>query len=205
MTDDILVKSSTCGILAGGKGLRMGGVDKAGLMLGEHTFLDHLLQTVQCFDRILISVGRQETDIGRSIYGSSHRGYPVIPDIHQDTGPMGALEALLKACETETLLIIPCDTPLLGRETIFRMYRKLDETADAAVIRCRGKIYPTIAIYKKSILPEVEAAINSGNYRMKALLDRIDVQYMDTESADELQNINTPEELEALRQTIAGC
>ena len=174
------IRASSCGILAGGKGSRMGGVDKGSLMLGNYSFMEHILHTVLCFDRIMISTA--ETDL------------------HPGSGPMGGLEALLTAAETDTLLVIPCDTPLISRNSIFRLYRELDERSDAVVCRCRGKVYPTIGIYRKHILPDVTAAVQEKDLRMTSLLGRIRVRYADIDNEEELQNINTPEELELLRQ-----
>ncbi len=169
------IRVSSCGILAGGKGSRMGGIDKAGLMLGSYSFLEHILHTVRCFDRILISTA--ETDL------------------HPGSGPMGGLEALLTACQTDTLLLIPCDTPLIGKSSIFCLYQELDDNCDAVICRCEGRVYPTFGIYRKDILPEVCEAVKKKDLRMMSLLDRIHVRYADLDIGKELQNVNTQEDL----------
>ena len=174
------IRVSSCGILAGGKGSRMGHIDKAGLMLGDYSFLEHILHTVQCFDRILVNTA--ETDL------------------HPGSGPMGGLEALLTACQTDTLLVIPCDTPLIRRSSIFRLYQELDEQCEAVICRCGGRVYPTFGIYRKGILPKVCAAVKEKDLRMMSLLDRISVRYAELDIGKELQNVNTPEDLERLQR-----
>ncbi len=188
------IKDSTCAILAGGRASRMGGADKAMLKLGEKTFLQRLLDTAEGFKTVVIS-----TNSGYSL------PYAQIPDIHPGLGPMGALEAVLTACETETLMVLPCDTPLIKRETVIRMFStfaELPEDSGALVLRCRDRVYPTIAIYRKTALPAVRAAIESGNYRMMQLLDSIGAEYLDTGDCIQLTNVNTPQDLKDLEDII---
>lgn len=188
------LKNSTCAILAGGRASRMDGSDKAMLKLGEKTFLQRLLDTAEGFKTVVISTNSRYS-----------LPYAQIPDIHPGLGPMGALEALLTACETETLMVLPCDTPLIKRETVIRMFSALAELpkdSGALVLRCEGRVYPTIAIYRKTALPAVRAAIESGNYRMMKLLDSIGAEYMDTEDCIQLTNVNTPQDLKNLEDII---
>ncbi len=188
------IRQSSCAILAGGKGSRMGGADKALLKLGKYSFLEHLLHTVRCFDRVLISSNETKTT-----------SYPCIPDIHQGLGPMGALEAVLSVCETDSLMILPCDTPLIRPDSIFRMYcafAELPKESGALVLRSGGRVYPTIAIYRKTALPAVIAAIESGNYRMMRLLDSINAEYIDIEDENQFKNVNTAQDLQDLEALI---
>ena len=118
---------------------------------------------------------------------------------------MGALEAVLTACETDTLMVLPCDTPLIRQETIFRMFNafaELPEEKGALVLRCKDRGYPTIAIYRRTALTAVTRAIEGGNYRMMRLLDSIDAAFLDIEDEIQLTNVNTPQDLEALEALI---
>ncbi len=192
-----VIRRSSCGILAGGKGSRMGGLDKSALMLGRFSFLEHLLHTAQCFDRILISSNLRPVPAAGGFQSGLH-----VPDKYRDAGPMGGLEALLTACETETLLILPCDTPLIRRSSIFELYRKLNGACDAVIARSGGRRYPTVGVYKRSMLPAVRAALGSGSYRMTALLNGMHLNYVNFENEAELLNVNTAEDLERLRDRI---
>ncbi|MBR0130946.1 MAG: NTP transferase domain-containing protein [Firmicutes bacterium] len=188
------IRKSSCAILAGGKGSRMGGADKSALRLGKYSFLEHLLHTVRCFDRVLLS--SNDTKL---------TSYPCIPDIHHGLGPMGALEAVLSACGTDELMILPCDTPLIRPDSIFRMYdafAELSEESGALVLRSGERVYPTIAIYRKTALPAVIAAIESGNYRMMRLLDSINAEYIDIKDENQFKNVNTAQDLQDLEALI---
>ncbi|MCR5372697.1 MAG: NTP transferase domain-containing protein [Solobacterium sp.] len=182
------IRRSACIILAGGKASRMNGAAKGLLELGEYTFMDRILHTVQFFDRIRISANTHDYDA---------LGYPVIPDAVQDCGPKGALYTALMDADTEHVFTVPCDTPLLKRDTIVRMYRMLDDH-DAVILRTAGRIHPTIGIYRKRILPAVEKQIREKDYRMSSLLQEIQTAYCDTDDPVETMNINTPEDLERI-------
>ena len=187
------VRQSSCGILAGGKGSRMGGADKSSLILGGYTFMERILHTMDFFDRVLISSN-----------GPLSVPYPRIPDIHTDIGPLGAVHALLSACETEHLFTVPCDTPLLDRETVFEMYLSLTEEDDAVVLRCSGRDYPVIGIYRKRVLTAVESVIREGRYSMKRLLDSISVRYFDISDENRVLNVNSPEDYRHLKAAFEG-
>ncbi|MBQ6593013.1 MAG: NTP transferase domain-containing protein [Solobacterium sp.] len=182
------IRRSACIILAGGKASRMNGAAKGLLALGEYTFIERILHTVQLFDRIRISANTHDYDA---------LGYPVIPDAVQDCGPMGALYTALMDADTEHVFTVPCDTPLLKRDTIVRMYRMLDDQ-DAVILRTAGRIHPTIGIYRKRILPVVEKQVREKDYRMRSLLEKIRTAYCDTDNPWETMNINTPDDLKQI-------
>jgi molybdopterin-guanine dinucleotide biosynthesis protein A len=186
-----LIRDSSFGLLAGGKAERMGGIDKSSIVLGGYTFMERILHTAGIFDRILISSNRQ--------YAFP---FTVVRDIHADIGPMGALYSLLGAIETDHVLIIPCDTPLLKQETVFDMYLHMSEENDALVLRCNEKTYPVIGIYRKRILPEIESVIGEGKYALNRLLSRLNVRYYDIPDETQVLNVNGPEELAALKKAF---
>ena len=81
-----------------------------------------------------------------------------------------------------------------------RLYQELDEQCEAVICRCGGRVYPTFGIYRKGILPKVCAAVKEKDLRMMSLLDRISVRYAELDIGKELQNVNTPEDLERLQR-----
>ena len=184
-----VIRRSSCTILAGGKASRMNGAAKGLLMLDDHTFMDLILHTVQIFDRICISANTDDYN---------DYGYPVIPDAVKDCGPAGALYTALMESDAAHVFTVPCDTPLLKRETIVHMYRMLEDN-DAVVLRTKDRIHPTIGIYRKRILPVLEGMIQAKDYRMRSLLGQIRTVYCDVNEA-ETMNINTPEDLENMKK-----
>lgn len=92
-----------CLILAGGKSRRMG-YRKSSLRLNGTTFLDKLIFELRDFPEILVSVD----DAARH----PEIPYSMIDDRYSDCGPMSGLYSALSVCESDALLVLPCDVPL---------------------------------------------------------------------------------------------
>ena len=118
-------------ILAGGRGLRMGGVDKGlqnfnGVPLALHTLL-----------RLGPQVGEIMINANRNLAAYESFGVPVWPDstgMGEYAGPLAGFATALEHCETPYLLTVPCDTPLFPADLVARMAQAFaDADADFAV------------------------------------------------------------------------
>jgi molybdopterin-guanine dinucleotide biosynthesis protein A len=119
-------------ILAGGRGSRMGGIDKGlqnfhGVPLALHTLTR--LQMSGGVGQIMISANRN-----LSTYASL--GVPVWPDSQVDyPGPLAGFLSGFEHCNTPYLLTVPCDTPLLPLDLPSRLAAALaTEQADIAMV-----------------------------------------------------------------------
>jgi molybdopterin-guanine dinucleotide biosynthesis protein A len=112
-------------ILAGGRGSRMGGVDKGlqnfrGLPLALQTLMRLQLQSLPP-QEILINANR-------NLAAYESLGVPVWPDsIDGFAGPLAGFLTGLERCETPLLLTVPCDSPLLPLDLVERLYKALHE------------------------------------------------------------------------------
>lgn len=103
-------------ILAGGRGSRMGGVDKGlqnfrGLPLALHTLM-----------RLQLQVGEVMINANRNLAAYESFGVPVWPDGLADyAGPLAGFLTGLERCETAWLLTVPCDTPLFPQDLASRL------------------------------------------------------------------------------------
>ena len=135
MTDDIHTplhtEAITAVILAGGRGSRMGGVDKGlqnfnGVPLALHTLL-----------RLSPQVGEIMINANRNLAAYESFGVPVWPDstsLGEYAGPLAGFMTGLEHCETPYLLTVPCDTPLFPADLVARLAEALaTEGADFAV------------------------------------------------------------------------
>ncbi|OIN94316.1 MAG: molybdenum cofactor guanylyltransferase MobA [Comamonadaceae bacterium CG1_02_60_18] len=118
-------------ILAGGRGSRMGGVDKGlqafnGLALALHT-----LNRLQMGG----GVGGIMLNANRNLAAYESFGVEVWPDGMADyPGPLAGFLTGLERCETPFLLTVPCDTPLLPLDLATRLANALDAAqADIAM------------------------------------------------------------------------
>ena len=95
-------------ILAGGKGRRMGGKNKALLQWEAQTFLSRLESVLYNFDEKLISL-QDASWLGDSSFS------PVF-DQEADHGPLEGLRCALSLCKSDALLVVACDMPLFSAE-----------------------------------------------------------------------------------------
>ncbi|MGV0983852.1 MAG: molybdenum cofactor guanylyltransferase MobA [Limnohabitans sp.] len=159
-------------ILAGGRGSRMGGVDKGlqnfrGLPLALQTLMRLQLQSTP-LQEILINANRN-----LSAYESL--GVPVWPDsIDGYAGPLAGFLTGLERCETPLLLTVPCDSPLFPLDLLERLVQALNEQdadlAMAAAPESDGQVraQPVFCLLKVSLLESLVKFTQSGGRKIDA-------------------------------------
>jgi molybdopterin-guanine dinucleotide biosynthesis protein A len=107
-------------VLAGGRGTRMGGVDK-GLQSFNGTPL-----AMHAVMRLGLQVGEILINANRNLSAYESFGVPVWPDGLADyAGPLAGFLTGLERCETPYLLTVPCDTPLFPLDLASRLAEAL--------------------------------------------------------------------------------
>jgi molybdopterin-guanine dinucleotide biosynthesis protein A len=123
-------------ILAGGRGSRMGGVDKGlqnfrGMPLALQTLMRLQLQSLPP-QEILINANRNLAayeSLGAGVWPDTLDGF---------AGPLAGFLTGLERCETPLLLTVPCDTPLFPLDLIERLHAALaEQNADLAMAAAR--------------------------------------------------------------------
>ena len=121
-------------ILAGGRGSRMGGVDKGlqnfnGVPLALHTLLRLQMQDGGPLAQVMINANRNLA--AYEAFGAS-----VWPDVLADyAGPLAGFLTGLERCESPYLVTTPCDTPLFPLDLVARLAQAMhDEDADIAMV-----------------------------------------------------------------------
>lgn len=116
-------------ILAGGRGSRMGGVDKGlqnfnGMPLALHTLM-----------RLQLQVGTVMINANRNLSAYESFGAEVWPDVLADyAGPLAGFLTGLERCETPYLVTVPCDTPRFPLDLVARLAAALErEGAEIAM------------------------------------------------------------------------
>ena len=178
-------------ILAGGKSSRMKVSNKALLLWNGRSFLERLLLEMQGFKELLISADRSDR-------------YPeyanrVVPDKFPGIGPIGALYSVLSICQSDAMIVTACDTPFFSKGLAEYLLSHLSYEWDAVVVEdCSGRIHPLCGIYQKAALPFFLEQIQSGDYKMSHLLNRLRVKRVNLCGScfsDEcLRNINRPQD-----------
>lgn len=118
-------------ILAGGRGSRMGGVDKGLQTFNGMPLALHTLTRLQMGG----GVGQIMINANRNLAAYESFGASVWPDGLADyAGPLAGFLTGLERCETPFLVTVPCDTPLLPLDLVPRLAQALEaEDADIAM------------------------------------------------------------------------
>ena len=178
-------------VLAGGLSSRMGR-DKAALAFGGGTLLTHQAEKLKRLgtDDLMISGWREPVPDAR-----------LIPDETPHRGPLGGVQACLKAARYDAVLFLSVDVPFVPAWALRRL---LDcHTGGATVLTAGEKREPLIAVYDQSVLPAVEAALASDRRSMRGLLACVPVREVPyTGEAALLLNCNTPEDYREMLQRI---
>jgi molybdopterin-guanine dinucleotide biosynthesis protein A len=197
-------------ILAGGKGSRMGGIDKGlqsfnGTPLTLHTLMRLQMQEGQPLSEIMIVANRN-----LSAYESF--GVQVWPDSTDGfAGPLAGFLTGLERCETTHLLTVPCDSPLFPMNLAQRMLDAMEkEETDIAVAAAReedGSIrsQPVFCLMRVNLLESLVKFMQAGGRKIDAWTAQHSTVIVPFDTPDidprAFFNANTLEELYRLEKT----
>jgi molybdopterin-guanine dinucleotide biosynthesis protein A len=158
----IIHKDAVTGlVLAGGRGTRMGGVDKGlqmhlGVPLAQYAL-----------ERLRPQVGALMLNANRNLDAYKSMGAPVWPDeMPEYPGPLAGMLAGLTHCSTPYLATVPCDTPNFPPDVVARLAEALEidgEMATAYTQEAEGlRAQPVFCLIKASLRDSLNAFIRSG-------------------------------------------
>ena len=181
-------------VLAGGRGRRMK-ADKARLAVGERTLLEHVLSQLEPhFSEILISVSPSQ-----KIRFASGR---TVEDGTPGQGPLGGLLAGLKAAANDASAVVACDIPDINVPLLRSLARAAGDAEIAVPVGPAGHFEPLFAIYRKSVVPEIETLLRSGERSILPLFGRSRTVVVRLEDATWLRNLNTREDYRSYLRTL---
>ena len=190
-------RAITTVILAGGLGTRIGGA-KGLQSLHERALIDWVLDTIsQQSDEVLINANEHDAYVrfGHRIIADQTPGWP---------GPLAGLQSALRYARHDWVACIPCDTPFLPDDLIARLFAAASaHAAEAAVAVAAGRRQPTIALYHKSVLPRLDAYLDSGGRKVADWQNTLHLSEAVFDNADAFININSPDDLTQASQMTA--
>lgn len=182
-------------ILAGGRGTRMGSIDKGLQLFRNAPMVQHVMQRLTPqVDRIIINTNQ-------NIATYRQFGVPIYSDHTPDyAGPLAGFQTGLMHCTTDYMVTTPCDSPLLPHDLVARLYDTLQsENADLAIAvtgeNNRRQPHPVFCLLKKSLLPHLSAYLENSGRKVgewTSSLKCAEAHFID-EAA--FNNINTLEDL----------
>lgn len=178
-------------ILAGGKSRRMGGTDKGLLPFGDGLLVGRVLDAIRYqVGVVLISANRHQEEYGQF-------GVPVLADPLDDfQGPLAGFLAGLRHMQTDYLLTLPCDGPVVVEDLAQRLATGLSGSdVDIAVAHDGSRLQPVYALLNRRVLPDLELALGEGERKIDRWYARnrwVRVDFSDV--PQQFSNINTPED-----------
>jgi len=134
-------------ILSGGRGSRMGGIDKGFAELGGKPFIELAIKRLKPqVDNLIISANRE-------VERYTQYGYPVIRDTQGDyAGPLSGIASALFHARTGLAMIVPCDMPYLPSDLVARMYNKREqEKAEICLADDGTNLHPVVCLIKTQL------------------------------------------------------
>ena len=188
-------------ILAGGRGQRMGGLDKGLIEINHKPLAAHVLAALRPqVGAVVISANRHQERYAAL-------GCPVISDsVGEYYGPLAGMASAMQFVTTPYILTAPCDAPLLPSDYAQRMSAALSR-ADAEVCLAHDgtRQQPVYALLRRAMLPELLAYLERGEratWRWFAQRRLASADFSD--QAEVFMNVNTPEERAALEANMAA-
>ena len=179
-------------ILAGGQARRMGGEDKGLIPVAGRPMIAHVIDALRGqLDRIIINANRN-LDMYRSY------ALPVIADQSTDfNGPLAGMATCMKAAETEYIITVPCDSPLLPADYVQRMFDTLNEArAEICVAENEGRLQPVFALLRCTLLDSLTAYLADGGRKIDRWFEMHAMVCADfSDRAEMFINVNTPADI----------
>ena len=182
--------------MCGGASTRMGR-DKALIEIGGKPLVRLVAERVaECADPVLLASG--PTRRFRSL------PYEEITDAAPGAGPISGLVAALSASPHDLAVAAAVDMPFVSAD-VFRLLLELRADEDAVVPVTSEGQQPLHALYHRSALAHLTAALERGRYGLRDALDDLDVREVGREEWEAVDpqgrfalNLNTQEDLRSL-------
>ncbi len=191
-------------VLAGGRGSRMGGVDK-GLQLYDDTPLaKHAIQ------RLRPQVGNLLVNANRNLetyktWGSAVDAEVVVDGLADFAGPLAGFLVGLQQCKTSFLMTVPCDTPRFPSDLVARLSEALvQHDADIAMASSPDeegilRHQPVFCLMKQTLLESLKVFTDADGRKIGAwaeLQKLVRVNFNEThDDPKAFYNANTLEDL----------
>ena len=181
-------------VLAGGRGARMGHLDKGLQLFRGKPLAAHVIERLAGQTGALaINANRHQSD-----YATFN--LPVWPDLLPDfPGPLAGLHTGLTHCATDYLAAAPCDSPLLPLDLVAKLAAALaQEQADAAIAVTGQQRHPVFCLLRKTLLPSLTDYLQQDGRKMERWFAGIRTAEVHFDDEAAFSNINTLQELRQL-------
>ena len=182
-------------ILAGGANKRFNGKTKANIQISGVRIIARTIKILhEIFDDIVIVTNTPDEFKG-------YNSFTLVPDEIKNVGPLGGIQAALKAAKNDAIFVFASDMPYISSDLVRQhidFYNR--RRCDVAIPRIKDFKEPLHAIYHKRIEPQLTDFLTGANkYSIENFIKDLNVRYHNLEDLEENKkafvNINTPQDL----------
>lgn len=184
-------------ILAGGRSSRFGR-DKLAEPIGGRPMLDHVIDRVRevAPDVIVVAAAGSANDVSGDVR--------IVRDDVPFEGPLAGLRVGLRAVDlgVERVIVVAGDMPTVVPAVLARLIAALDRR-EAAVLADEARARPLpLAVRREAGAAAVDDLLAAGERRLRALLERLDVEVIryetwleDDPAGESLRDVDVPDDL----------
>jgi molybdopterin-guanine dinucleotide biosynthesis protein A len=190
-------------ILAGGRATRLGGADKASLVVGGRRIVERQLAA-------LASIAGDVRIVANDPARYADLGIAVVADLIAGAGPLGGVYTALVEARHDRVLVLACDLPFVTAALLERLAveSRAGEEVDAVVPRSARGLEPLCAVYRRGAAARARARIERGDLRMTGFLADLTVRelthraFAPEDEGTLFENINTPHDYARARGRV---
>lgn len=184
----------TLAVQAGGQSRRMGR-DKGLVELAGRPLIAHVLDRLQGLaDDVVVT-----TNAPRDY---AFLGVRLASDAVPGAGALPGLATALEAARGDRVMVVACDMPFV-RPSLMAHLLDLAREADVAIPRREGEYEPLLAVYRRTCLAAIQAALAAGQARMISFFPAVRVRPVEAAEWERVDpdgrsffNVNTPDDLQ---------
>lgn len=173
------------------------GTDKALLRLDNTTFVQHAVDVLRdVFSDVIVAGGSPEIMQMTSV--------PVVPDIVENGGPLAGLISAFEYEPDRSVFLLATDMPYVTAAEVEAVADPAVKGVHARIAVAAGRDQPLCGAYGRGCFSKAMYGTASGDLSMHAFLRRVgNVERVHLDTPDQLTNVNTPAEYEAVtRDTL---
>ena len=185
----------TGAVLAGGRGTRMGGGPKPGVLLAGRALIERPLAAVAVVCTSVAVVCKEDTELPELPWGVVRWDEPAEPH-HPLAGIVHALERA-----GGPALVCAADMPFVTPGTLRRLWERLDGQRTAVVGQAAGRLQPLLGAYSPAALPLLRDA--APDAPLTATVRGLDPDIVEVPERDAI-SVDTPQALERAEAYLRG-
>lgn len=185
-------------VLAGGQGMRMGGVDKGLMEFAGTPLVAWASQRLRPHvDEVLISANRnleQYAAFADRVIEDREAGFH---------GPLMGIYSGIFASHSEWVVIVPCDSPMLPEDLVARLAAQAVSGADIVVADDGERWHPVVAMIRRDLHEDLREALEAGERKVARWYARHNCRPVNmSDCAEALANLNSEVERDALEAKL---